>query len=132
MSYLTFEEFKSLTGRLDESKEAFDKYLLKASAVIDNITNSFYQLNPITEDKITFRVERFKLALCAQVIYFSDLDADTFENLNSQPQTFSIGATTISNTSRYNAGGSNESKSLVADDIYIYLEGTGLLYRGVC
>ncbi|MDT2738052.1 hypothetical protein P7H00_13130 [Enterococcus pseudoavium] len=131
MDYLTFEEYKELTGKGDDSKANFDKYYRKAAAVIDNITNHFYQFNNINEDKITFRVKQYKLALSSQIDYFSEMSADTFESLNKSPQSFSAGRTSVSNGSGYNSSGTNESKSLVAEDIYIYLEGTGLLYRGV-
>lgn len=131
MGYLTFEEFQKITGKKDEYKETFSKYDRKATAVIDNITNRFYQLNKIDEDPVLFRVNQFKLALCSQIEYFGELGADTFESINKAPQTFSAGRTSVSNGSRYNSSGANESKSLVAEDIYIYLEGTGLLYRGV-
>ncbi len=131
MDYLTFEEYKELTGKGDESKANFDKYYRKAAAVIDNITNRFYQFNKIDEDKISFRVQQFKLALSSQIEFFSEMGVDTFESLNKSPQSFSAGRTSISNGSRYNSSGANKSKSLVAEDIYIYLEGTGLLYRGV-
>lgn len=130
MSYLTFKEFKELTGKTDESESVFKQYLLKATAVIDNVTDYFYQKNSIIDDPIIFRVKQFKLALCAQIIYFGELGSDTYESINNSPQTFSAGRTSVSNSSRYNPSGQNESKSIVADDIYIYLEGTGLLYRG--
>ena len=128
MAYLTFEEFKELTN---DFKDTFNKYLLKASAIIDNTTNRFYQFNSIADDPIDFRVKQFKLALCAQIIYFGEVGADTHESINKAPQSFSAGRTSVSNGTRYNASGQNESKSLVSEDIYIYLEGTGLLYRGV-
>lgn len=130
MSYLTFEEFKTLTGKTEEYKETFDKYLLKATAIIDNVTEYFYQKNSIVDDQIAFRVKQFKLALCSQIVYFGEVGSDTYESINNTPQTFSAGRTSVSNSSRYNPSGQNESKSLVSEDIYIYLEGTGLLYRG--
>ncbi|MBF0021146.1 hypothetical protein HAX41_13505 [Enterococcus faecalis] len=131
MSYIDFEEFKELTGETDEYKENFDKYLAKATAVIDNVTNYFYQFNDLLADKVTFRVHQFKLALCAQIMYFVEVGADTYDSINNAPQSFSAGRTSISNASRYNSSGNNESKSLTAEDVYLYLEGTGLLYRGV-
>lgn len=131
MPYIDFNEFKELTGKTDDFKEAFDKYLLKATAVIDNITNRFYQFNDIAKDSRQFRVKQFKLALCSQIIYFDEVGADTYEGINNVPQSFSVGRTSISNANRYNPSGNNESKSFVAEDIYLYLEGTGLLYRGV-
>lgn len=129
MCYLTFEEFKGITGKSDEFEVNFYRFYPKAEAVLDHITNRFYQFSDIKNDRIAFRVNQFKKALCSQIVFFDEMDADTFEGVNKTPQTVTIGAT-ISNSSRYNAGGANESKALVAEDIYIYLEGTGLLYRG--
>lgn len=131
MGYITFNEFKSITGKTDDYEKTFEQFYSKAAAVIDNITNRFYQFHKIDEDPVTFRVDQFKLALCSQIEYFGELGAATFESINRAPQTFSAGRTSVSNGSRYNSSGANESKSLVAEDIYIYLEGTGLLYRGV-
>ena len=128
MGYITFNEFKSITGKTDDYEKTFEQFYSKAAAVI---TNRFYQLHKIDEDPVTFRVDQFKLALCSQIEYFGELGAATFESINRAPQTFSAGRTSVSNGSRYNSSGANESKSLVAEDIYIYLEGTGLLYRGV-
>lgn len=131
MAYITFDEYKDLTGATDDMLEKFNVNLSKASAVIDSITNNFYQFNDLETDKVNFRANRFKLALCAQIDYFIEVGSNTYEGINKAPQSFSLGRTSISNGSRYNASGSNESKSLVADDVYIYLEGTGLLYKGV-
>lgn len=133
MPYLTYEEFEALTGK-DEvvfPKESFEKWLPKASAVLDSVTSNFYQFHDIETDPFLFRANRFKLALCSQICYFQEVGADTFEGINAGPQSFSIGRTSVSNTSRYNSSGSNESKNLEAEDLYIYLTGTGLLYRGV-
>lgn len=131
MAYLTFEEYKELTGTTDDKKEQFNANLSKASAVVDSITNNFYHFNDLATDKVKFRAERFKLALCAQIDYFIEMGGNTFEAVNKSPQSFSLGRTSISGGSRYNASGENESKKLVPEDIFIYLEGTGLLYRGV-
>lgn len=130
MDYLTFEEFKSLAGSSDDLMPQFEVNIRKASAILDNVTDNFYQFHDINEDKVSFRVERFKLALCAQIEYFNEMGANTFEGINKAPQTVSMGRTSVSNGSRYNASGANESKSLIAEDVYTYLEGTGLLYRG--
>lgn len=129
MSYLTYEEFKNLIGReIDEA--TFKKLLPKASAILDNITNQFYQRKNIGDDN-TWRVNKFKQALCTQIEYFHVLGATTFEEINNSPQTFQAGRTSVSNASRYNPSGANESKPLVAEDVFIYLEGTGLLYSGI-
>jgi hypothetical protein len=129
MSYLTYKEFKELNSA-DVDEETFNKLLLKASAILDNITNHFYVKNDIEKDN-TWRVKKFKQALCSQIEYFNELGATTFEGINSTPQTFTAGRTSVSNASRHNPSRENETKSLIAEDVYIYLEGTGLLNRAV-
>ena len=131
MAYITFDEYKELTAAANDNIDKFNANLSKASAVIDNITNNFYQFNDLETDKVKFRVDRFKLALCAQIDYFVEVGGNTSEAVNKAPQSFSVGRTSISSGSKTNASGQNETNQLVAKDVYIYLEGTGLLYRGV-
>ena len=131
MAYITFDEYKELTGATGDKVDKFNANLSKASAVINNITNNFYQFNDLETDKVKFRADRFKLALCAQIDYFIEVGGNTSEAVNKAPQSFSVGRTSISSGSRNNASGQNENKQIVAEDVYIYLEGTGLLYRGV-
>lgn len=128
MPYLTYEEFKTLNST-DIDEVTFNKYLPKAIVVLDNTTNHFYAKHDMTKDN-AWRVSKFKQALSAQIEYFDELGASTFESINNSPQTFSAGRTSVSNASRYNPRGANESKPLVAEDIYIYLSGTGLLFSG--
>lgn len=129
MPYLTYEEFQDLSdAEIEESK--FNKLNKKASAVLNNITSFFYVKNDINKDN-EWRVNQFKQALCAQIEYFEEVGATSFESINNAPQTFSAGRTSVSNASRYNPSGSNESKPLLAEDVFIYLEGTGLLFTGV-
>ncbi|GGB26809.1 hypothetical protein GCM10011409_00160 [Lentibacillus populi] len=129
MPYLTYEEFKELID-VDIDGQQFNNLLPKASAILDNVTNHFYARCDMDKDN-SWRVNKFKQALCAQIEYFHSLGATTFEEINNAPQTFSAGRTSVSNASRYNPSGANESKPLVAEDVFIYLEGTGLLFRGV-
>src|SRR5690625_1966043 len=129
MPYLSYDEFESLSGSEIE-EQAFDRLIKKASAILNNITGYFYIKNDIDKDN-EWRVKQFKQALCAQIEYFHEVDSMTYEGINNAPQTFQAGRTSVTNTSRFNAGGENESKSLVAEDVYIYLEGTGLLYSAV-
>lgn len=129
MPYLTYDEFK-LLSQSDVTEEQFKKLLPKSSAVLNSATNFFYVRNPIELDN-SWRVNQFKQALCAQIEYFHVLGASSFEEINSAPQTFSAGRTTVSNASRYKPSGANESKSLMAEDVFIYLEGTGLLGAAV-
>lgn len=129
MSYLTFNEFKE-RSKSDIDEPTFDRLIVKASAILNNITSYFYVKNDIEQDN-EWRVKQFKQALCAQIEYFREVDSTTFEGINNTPQSFTAGRITVTNASRFNPSGENESKSLVAEDVYIYLEGTGLLYSAV-
>lgn len=129
MPYLEYSEFEQMSSReIDEL--TFNRLLAKSSLVLDNATNHFYQRNDINKDNI-WRVNKFKEALSSQIDYFDVLGATSYEEINSSPQTFSAGRTSVSNASRYKSSGTNEAKQLLAEDAAIYLEGTGLLYRGV-
>ncbi|WP_203334355.1 hypothetical protein [Planococcus beigongshangi] len=129
MPYLTYEEFIEAT-HLDIDKYSFKKLYTKASAILDNITNYYYHHHDITEDN-SWRVRQFKQALCSQMEYFAVLGSTTFEEINKTPQSFQAGRTSVSNASRFNPRGKNESKSLAAEEVYMHLSGTGLLYSGV-
>lgn len=129
MPYVTHEEYVKY-GFGELTNVEFDKLLPKASAILDNQTNHFFQRIDI-ETYNTWIVDKFKQALCSQIEYFQGLGASTFESINSSPQSFSAGRTSVSQSSRYRSGSATESKPLIAEDVYIYLEGTGLLYRGI-
>ena len=129
MPYLTYDEFKDLS-QVDLEEPKFNALIKKSSAILNNITGYFYVKNDIAKDN-EWRVKQFKQALCAQIEYFHEVGATTFEGINNAPQSFTAGRITVTNASRFNPSGENESKSLVAEDVYIFLEGTGLLFSGV-
>ena len=129
MSYLTYSEYTGF-GFSEIDEVAFDNLVKKAGDVIDSVTRHFYKFNDIDKD-VPFRREQFKKAVGAQIEYFHQLGATTYESINATPQTFSAGRTSVSNASRFNPGGKNESKSLAAEDALMYLSETGLLYRGI-
>ena len=129
MLYLTHDEYKDL-GFDGLTDDQFDKLLPKATAILDSVTNYFFHRIDILLYN-AWTVKQFKMALCAQIEYFHEVGATTFESINKSPQSFSAGRTSVSNASRFNPSGANESKSLVAEDVYIYLMGTGLIYSGV-
>lgn len=128
--YLTYEEFEQLTGAGNITEEKFNSLLPDSTAQLHNVTNHYYRFSDIDKDN-PWRREQFKRAIASQIKYFDILGATTYEQINSSPQSFSAGRTSVSNASRYNPSGENESKPLVAEDVYIHLEGTGLLYSGV-
>lgn len=130
MAYLTLDEYKQMNYEPLNDTE-FAKLLNKASAVLDNLTRRFYVFNDLEKD-YEFRKKAFKQAVACQIHYFVETGETTSEGLNNMPQNLSMGRTSLSFASNYSATGKNESKSLLSEDVYMYLEGTGLLYRGVC
>ena len=130
MAYLTLEEYETFSLNDGVTEEEFNKLLPRASSILDIHTNNFYVFNKM-EDDFEYRVNRFKQALAAQIQYFIETGATSYYELNKAPQSFSAGRTSVTNSSSYNPRGQNESKSLVAEEVYLLLEGTGLLYRGV-
>ena len=131
MAYLTFEEYQTIS--LDESltEEEFSKLLPRASTLLDIQTRNFYVFNDLETDRIEFRRYRFKQALVAQIQYFKETGVTTHFELNKTPQSFSAGRTSITNESARSSSGKGEKVSLVAEEVYLLLSGTGLLYRGV-
>lgn len=69
MPYLTYAEYQEY-GEIEEVD--FDKLLKRASSLLDNVTSYFYVRNDIQEDD-TWRVIRFKQALCSQIEYFAQV-----------------------------------------------------------
>ena len=130
MAYLTHLEFKDIC-KSDINEDRFNELLLKASDILDHATNSFYQYWNIEDDNFSWRVKQFKKALASQIMFFDEVGSTSYEGINNTPQSFSAGRTSVSHASRFNAGGKNESKSLIAEEVYMHLSGTGLLYRGV-
>ncbi|WP_167630137.1 hypothetical protein [Listeria valentina] len=130
MAYLTNEEYRQM-GYDSLNEPEFTNLLNKASAVLDNVTRRFYVFNELEKD-YEFRKNAFKQAVACQMHYFVETGETTSEGLNNMPQNLSMGRTSLTFASNYSATGKNESKSLLSDDVYIYLEGTGLFYRGVC
>lgn len=127
MPYLTYDEFKDLS-QVDLEEPKFNALIKKSSAILNNITGYFYVKNDIEKDN-EWRVKQFKQALCAQIEYFHEVGATTFEGINNAPQSFSAGRTSVVNASR--SSETSTEKSVVSEDVYIYLEGTGLLFSGV-
>lgn len=123
MSYLSELEYRSMIGVVIDTK-GFYEAVKKAEAVLDNVTNNFYQFVDLETD-IPFRKNKFKQAVAAQIEYFIEAGGTSSFALNSV-KSFSVGRTSIS------GGGVEQHKAaLIADDVYIFLEGTGLLYGGL-
>jgi len=124
MLYLSYDEYQNF-GFSDVTAADFPKLEQKASDVLDSITRDFYQLNDLESD-YQLRRDKFKKAVAAQIEYFNDMGGTSAHELNN-PLSVSIGRTSIS------SGVRNQAKlnNIVADDVYMYLRNTGLLYRGI-
>lgn len=127
MPYLTYAEFQEYESS-DLTEQEFNNLLPKASGVLDSITRYFYQFNDIETDAI-FRSNQFKKALSAQIAYFNDMGATSTHGLKEYGSV-TIGRTTVSKGGR-NSNQNDDTNMLISDDVYIYLSGTGLLYRGL-
>lgn len=128
MAFLTIAEYTAEGNYRDINQDEFDQLLKKAENLLDVITDSFYQLNEFDSDN-EWRKQRVKRALISQIDYFKETRKTTAEGLNNAPKSVSLGRTTISQSDRY---GTNGSKSIVSEEMNTYLQGTGLLYRGIC
>lgn len=128
MAYLTYAEYTDF-GFSEMEESEFDRLLPRASDVLDAVTRNFYVFHDLESD-IPFRRENFKKALACQIEYFHEIGATTTSGLN-EPATVTIGRTTVSQTVRGATPQNEPQNRLVSEDIYNYLEGTGLLYRGV-
>lgn len=124
MPYLTYEEYISLDFEEMEQSE-FEGLVKKASDVLDSVTRYFYRHNDLDKD-ISFRKEQFKKAVACQIEYFHEMGGTSTQSINS-PLTVNMGRTQVM------TGTENQRKrnNLVATDVYVYLQGTGLLYSGI-
>lgn len=127
MPYLTYDEYVDL-GFPEIGETEFNRLLPKASDVLDIVTSSFYRFNDLEND-VPFRRDQFKKAVAAQIQYFYDMGGTSSHEL-SEPGTVTIGRTTVTTGSRNSTQGEQKT-SLISDDVFMYLQDTGLLYRGL-
>lgn len=127
MPHLTYEEYNEY-GFTELEKAEFDRLANRASDVLDHVTRNFYVFNSLDDD-IEFRRTKFKKAVACQVEYFHEMGATTTHGLK-EAGTVTIGRTTVTQGGRNSDSNAGED-SLVSDDVYLYLNGTGLLYRGI-
>lgn len=128
MTYLEYEEYKELSVEAIE-EDRFNVLLPRAEQVIDTITRYHYRNNLFAEDH-EWRKDAVKLAVMYQIEFFVEKGATTLEGIQSQPDSFSAGRTSITNRSSRSRELETE-KSLLATGARNALVATGLLYRGV-
>jgi hypothetical protein len=119
-------------GEPIEDEKAFNRYAQRASEVIDMITGDKLKRDPslLLNDYIANQV---KLATSAQTEYFA-LKGGYFTSMSGEgePHSVSIGSFNYTNDPDINHSASKDDLSqFVCSSVYGYLNGTGLLYRGV-
>lgn len=130
MKYLTQEELQELATQLDDSYENVKTLVELAETLVDIYTRRFYFYNDFNND-LLFRRNAVKDAVREQVKYFKAEDVTTLEGLNEEPQTLTIGRTTISNGSRYSNSGHTNTKRIACYGFINNITATGLLWAGV-
>lgn len=128
MAYLTQAEYDVFNLAEVEGLE-FDRLEKRASAYLDTQTRNYYQFHDLEQD-IAFRRDKFKLAVALQIEYMVQANATTSYDINT-PQSWTIGRTSVSESSRYSNTGKNEAPSIICEDAILALSGTGLLGRGL-
>ena len=132
MSYLTLTEYEQLTGSTlsssNLSSEAeFERLLAKASNELDVLTRFYFRKCPLNDGIID---RQFKLALAYQIDFYVVKGATTLEEIESQPDSVSIGDTRIDYNRTLGSASAKQRSSSISKDALNALAGTGLLYRG--
>lgn len=128
MPYLTYDEYNEF-GLSEIEETEFNKLVLIAGDVLDHVTRNFYQFNSLDDD-VEFRRTKFKKAVAAQVQFFHDMGATSSHELN-EPSHVQIGRTTISQNTRSSNSQEETKNNIISNDVYIYLNDTGLLNRSI-
>lgn len=124
---LTHKGYNSLKSfRNIKDSEEFYNLLYKASDVLSHLTNHYYTRNDFEQDDEQRKIS-YQKALACQIEYFYETGQKTSVGLNSRPKTMNLGRTHITMTNHVDEIGTTVPKSIVCPDIYLYLDGTGLL-----
>lgn len=127
MAMLTYTKYKELSA-VKMIEADFDRYINSAEDIISVVTRRFYEFNDFTTDA-EWRKKAYLRAITEQVDFFGDMGAVTMEAIQAQPQSITIGRTTISKGVKGSVG-VQEDRSLLSFGSELALQGTGLLYRG--
>lgn len=125
--YLSYDELSDLQKE-SVSEEQFNKYIEKAQDIVDHVTSHFWKYKDFDNSNV-FLVKQTKKAVYSQLEHFVKQDGSTIADFQV-PTSFSAGRTSITNSTRQQSSEVNLN-TLISPEIYMHLESTGLLYRGV-
>jgi len=124
LSHNAYNNLKSFRPIADSEK--YYNLLYKAGDILLHLTNHFYRDNDFQSDE-EVRKNAYLKALACQIEYFYEIGNMTTAGLNNIPQTMNLGRTKVSMMEHISDTGATIPKSIICPDIYIYLDGTGLL-----
>ena len=110
------------------TEEQFMEYIEQAEAVIHNVTNNYWNVYPYVAG--TYLVKQTRKAVFAQIMWFVENGGSSLQSFKS-PASFSAGRTSVTERSGRDQSEDAGLTQLVNPEVYIHLQDTGLLYRGV-
>ncbi|MCC2250076.1 hypothetical protein JUJ52_08860 [Virgibacillus sp. AGTR] len=119
-------------GESVEDEETLDRYIKRASEVIDQVTNYKIQMKGF-DSYIPFIQEQIKKSTAAQVEFYAEkggvsaIDAGTESELTS----VSIDSFSYQDGGASNSGNASKQSKRVSPSALEYLKITGLLYTGL-
>lgn len=128
MLFLTEEEIQEKANEYKKTYEETKTLAKRAERLINLVTRNFYLYNDFQTDN-KFRKDCVKEAVIGQMDFFNNTGAMTTEERALQPDSISIGRTTVTNRSSSN--NSRKALGMISDYSMMNLQATGLLFRGV-
>lgn len=110
------------------TQEQFEEYIEPAEAIIHNVTDNYWMVYDHKHE--SFQVKQTKKAIFAQLMWFVEHGGSSVATFK-KPSSFSAGRTSVTERSGREQSSEAGATSLVNPEVYIHLEGTGLLFRGV-
>lgn len=126
--FLTEEEIQEKANEYKKTYEETKTLAVRAERLINLVTRNFYLYNDYQTDN-KFRKDCVKEAVIGQMDFFNNTGAMTTEERALQPDSISIGRTTVTNRSSSN--NSRKALGMISDYSMMNLQATGLLFRGV-
>lgn len=126
--FLTEEEIQEKANEYKKTYEETKTLAKRAERLINLVTRNFYLYNDFQTDN-KFRKDCVKEAVIGQMDFFNNTGAMTTEERALQPDSISIGRTTVTNRSSSN--NSRKALGMISDYSMMNLQATGLLFRGV-